>query len=128
MNVDTSLSGLEMVRKLEEFIKYRGYLKTNDLDNGTEFTSRLFKISEGASIGWHYIEPGKPMQNGAIESCNGGVRDKFLNQHGFISLQEAQNLAKGWREDYNKWRPHSALDGLSPEEFRKTYELKTINA
>ncbi|WP_158025031.1 integrase core domain-containing protein [Candidatus Protochlamydia sp. W-9] len=43
-------------------------------------------------------------------------------------MQEAQNLAKEWREDYNKWRPHSAPDGLSPEKFRKTYELKTINA
>jgi putative transposase len=129
MIVDTSLSGLRVVRELEELIKYRGYPRQIISDNGTEFTSRaILKWSEGASIGWHYIEPGKPMQNGTIESFNGRVRDEFLNQHWFISLQEAQNLAKEWREDYNKWRPHSALDGLSPEEFRKTYELKTINA
>ncbi len=51
-------------------------------DNGTKFTSRvILKWSEGASIGWYYIELGKPMQNGTIESFNGRVRDEFLNQH-----------------------------------------------
>ena len=67
------------------------------------------------------------MQNGAVESFNGKVRDEFLNQHWFISLKEAKELAESWRNDYNEQRPHSALDGLSPNEFKRTLEEKNKN-
>lgn len=123
MVVDTCLSGTRVVRELEDLIKARGVPKCIVSDNGTEFTSvAVLKWSEKRSVGWHYIEPGKPMQNGAVESFNGKVRDEFLNQHWFMSLREAKELAERWREDYNERRPHSSLGGMSPNEFKKSYE------
>ncbi len=109
MVIDTSLSGGRVVRELNELIKNSGKPKQIISDNGTEFTSMaVLKWSESMSVGWHYIEPGKPMQNGTVESFNGKVRDEFLNQHWFMSLKEAKELAESWREDYNERRPHSA--------------------
>lgn len=127
MVVDTSLSGARVVRELEEVIKFRGSPKRIISDNGTEFTSKavLNWIYE-KEIHWHYIDPGKPMQNGTIESFNGRVRDEFLNLHWFASLKEAQVLAEEWRRDYNERRPHSALEGMSPLEFKRAIEyMKT---
>lgn len=125
MVIDTSLSGMRVVRELEDLIKNRGKPEQIISDNGTEFTSAaILKWSENTSVGWHYIEPGKPMQNGSVESFNGKVRDEFLNQHLFINLNEAKELAERWREDYNEKRPHSSLKGLSPIEFKKNYEEK----
>lgn len=128
MVVDTSLSGARVARELDELIKNRGKPEQIISDNGTEFTSTaILKWSEEVSVGWHYIQPGKPMQNGTVESFNGKVRDEFLNQHLFISIKEAKKLAESWREDYNEKRPHSSLNGLSPNEFKKAYEEGLIN-
>lgn len=123
--VDTSLSGMRVARELEELVKRRGKPKQIISDNGTEFTSKaVLKWAENASLEWHFIQPGKPMQNGAVESFNGKVRDEFLNQQVFSNLREAKELAESWREDYNQNRPHSALGGLSPNEFKLANEEK----
>lgn len=128
MVIDTSLSGARVARELDELIEKRGKPEQIISDNGTEFTSvAILKWSEEASVGWHYIQPGKPMQNGGVESFNGRVRDEFLNQHLFLSIQEAKELAADWREDYNERRPHSSLNGLSPNEFKKAYEEEITN-
>lgn len=125
MVVDTSLSGARVVRELEDLVRHRGHPQQIISDNGTEFTSMaVLKWLENRSVKWHYIEPGKPMQNGAVESFNGKVRDEFLNQQVFLNLREAKELAESWRKDYNQHRPHSALDGLSPNEFKLAYEEK----
>lgn len=121
--VDTSLSGLRVARELDHIIREKG--KPNQIisDNGTEFTSKaILKWSQENFIDWRYIEPGKPMQNGTVESFNGKVRDEFLNQHWFISLNEARELAEKWREDYNQNRPHSSLKGFTPNEFKRSLE------
>ena len=123
MVVDTSLSGSRVVRELKELVEERGKPKQIISDNGTEFTSvAILRWTEESQVGWHYIQPGKPMQNGAVESFNGKVRDEFLNQHVFGSLKEAKCLANEWREDYNCKRPHTSLGGMTPYEFKKVYE------
>ena len=68
-------------------------------------------------VGWHYIAPGKPMQNGFVESFNGRLRDECLNEHLFAGLAEARRIIAEWRYDYNTTRPHTSLDGLTPNEF-----------
>jgi len=68
-------------------------------------------------INWHYITPGKPNENGFTESLNGKIRDECLNQHWFISLEEAKSIIEEWRIDYNSIRPHSSLGYLAPQEF-----------
>jgi len=64
-----------------------------------------------------FIEPGKPIQNAFIESFNGKFRDECLNEHWFVSLQDAREKIEAWRTDYNEVRPHSALGNRTPEEF-----------
>ncbi len=66
---------------------------------------------------WHYIAPGKPQQNGFVESFNGRFRDECLNEHLFSSLAAARRIIEAWRVDYNTERPHTSLDGLTPAVF-----------
>ncbi len=115
--VDTSLSGHRVIRTLERLIKKRGKPEGVLSDNGTEFTSNaVLRWCNEKQVGWHYIQPGKPQQNGYLESFNGKLRDECLNEHFFISLTEAQRLIEKWRKDYNECRPHSALNGRTPQE------------
>ena len=69
---------------------------------------------------WHYIAPGKPIQNAFIEGFNGPLRDEFLNEPLFSSLPHARSALSSWRSDYNDHRPHSSLGWLTPVEFALT--------
>ena len=92
--------------------------KTIVSDNGTEFTSMtILKWVQDTGIDWHYIAPGKPMQNGFVESFNGRMRDECLNEHLFDKLRHARNLIAAWRIDFNHHRPHTSLAGLTPAEY-----------
>ena len=94
-------------------------------DNGTEFTSMaILRWSQDRGIDWHYIAPGKPMQNGFIESFNGSFRDECLNETLFSSLAEARDRITDWKEDYNSQRPHSSLGNLTPDEFARKLALE----
>jgi hypothetical protein len=68
-------------------------------------------------LAWHYIEPGKPVQNAFIESFNSRLRDECLNEHVFLSLKEARATIEAWRYDYNHLRPHGSLGALTPNQF-----------
>ena len=54
-----------------------------------------------------------------IKSFNGRLRDECLNQHWFLSLDEARAVTEAWREDYNRVRPHGALGNRTPSEFAR---------
>jgi putative transposase len=84
---------------------------------GTELTSGAVLRWATARLGWHYIEPGKPVQNAFVESFNGRLRDECLNEHVFLSLAEARQIIESWRYDYNHLRPHGSLGALTPNEF-----------
>lgn len=87
-------------------------------DNGTEFTSRaILAWTEDLAVEWHYIAPGKPMQNAFAESFIGRLRDECLNEHLFRNLRQARQIIEQWRDDYNHQRPHTSLQGLTPVEF-----------
>ncbi len=78
---DTSLSGLRVTRELDALIRLRGKPMTVVSDNGTELTSMaVLKWRQEIGVDWHYIQPGKPMQNGFVESFNGSFRDECLNE------------------------------------------------
>ena len=116
--VDTSLSGERVARELDQIAEMRGYPCLVVSDNGTELTSNaILKWQEDRKVDWHYIAPGKPMQNGFVESFNGRMRDECLNEHLFDSLRHARNLVAAWRIDFNHNRPHSSLAGLTPHEY-----------
>lgn len=116
--VDTSLTGPRVVRELDRIGELRGYPRMLVSDNGTEFTSNaILAWQRDRDVEWHYIAPGKPMQNGFVESFNGRLRDECLNEHLFTNLKEARQIIEEWRIDYNTNRPHSSLNGLTPTEF-----------
>ena len=126
---DTSLSGFRVTRELTELIKQRGKPSTVVSDNGTELTSMaVLKWCQETGIEWHYIQPGKPMQNGFVESFNGSFRDECLNETLFTSLDEARTKIKEWKDDYNQNRPHSSLGNLTPNEYAKKITLQKMAA
>jgi transposase InsO family protein len=115
---DTSISGRRVVRELTELITHRGKPGMIVSDNGTELTCNAVLAWCGeAGINWHYIAPGKPMQNGYAESFNGRMRDEFLNETLFLSLHHARTAIAAWAQDYNQQRPHSALGYATPAAF-----------
>ena len=84
---------------------------------GPELTSGAVLRWATRRVAWHYIEPGKPVQNAFIESFNSKLRDECLNEYVFTSLGEARAIIEAWRHDYNYFRPHSSLGALTPREF-----------
>ena len=126
---DTSLSGSRVARELDAIIARRGRPNTILSDNGTEFTSAaILSWCQRTTVDWHYIAPGKPMQNGLIESFNGRFRDEFLNEVLFSTLTDARSQIAAWKEDYNQHRPHSPLGNIPPEEFAMKMRLEKLAA
>lgn len=125
---DTSLSGVRVARELDRVIRLYGKPQTIVSDNGTEFTSRvMLDWQSQTGVGWHYITPGKPQENGFIESFNARLRDELLNEEVFASLGDARRKLSLWRHDYNHIRPHSAHGGLTPAAVR-SLELRNGSA
>jgi len=115
---DTSLSGPRVIRELDRIAALRGYPAMVVSDNGSELTSNaMLRWQQEHGIAWHYIAPGKPTQNGFIESFNGRLRDECLNESVFTTLKEAIQIIEAWRIDYNTLRPHTSLGGLTPAAF-----------
>ena len=71
---------------------------------------------QDTGVEWHYTAPGKPQQNGVVESFNGRLRDECLNAHWFLSLADARTKIEAWRRDYNESRPHTSLGWMTPAE------------
>jgi putative transposase len=77
----------------------------------------ILKWCQETKVNWHFIAPGKPMQNGFVESFNGSFRDECLNETLFSSLTQARAAITVRKEDYNRNRPHSSLGNITPREF-----------
>ena len=116
---DTSLSGRRVARELDDIVRRRGRRPEMIIrDNGTELTSNAILSWAGETgVSWHYIAPGKPQQNGFIESFNGRLRDELLNETLFRSLPHARAVLEVWRRDYNEERPHSKLGWMTPRGY-----------
>jgi transposase InsO family protein len=115
---DVSISGARVARELSAIVATRGKPAMIVSDNGTELTSNaILTWSADMKIEWHYIMPGKPMQNGYVESFNGRMRDELLNESLFLGLADARCAIAAWVADYNNARPHSSLNYRTPAAF-----------
>jgi putative transposase len=118
LHADTALSGEKVALALSEIVRLRGAPQSIIVDNGTEFSSKamdLWAYSNGVHL--DFIRPGRPVENGYIESFNGRLRDECLNVEVFFSLADARRKLAIWLHDYNHHRPHSALADRTPSEF-----------
>ena len=115
---DTSSFGRRVVRELADLIAERGKPGMIVSDDGIELTSNAVLAWCGEmDVEWHYIAPGKPMQNGFCESFNGRMRDELLNETLFLRLAHARVEIAAWVEDYKREKPHSSLGYTTPVAF-----------
>jgi putative transposase len=126
---ETSISGARVARELDRIVENRGKPKTIVSDNGTEFTSNaVLRWADDHKINWHYIAPGKPMQNAFAESFIGRLRDELLNETLFRSLAHAREMLEAWRQYYNNSRPHSQLGWMSPAIYAAAQRSATLRS
>lgn len=116
--VDTSISGIMVAGCLDRLKDFRGLPEIIVTDNGPEFISKaLDEWAYRNKVRISFIRPGKPMENGFVESFNGRFRDECLNEHWFLNMQDARDRIEQWRNEYNTERPHSSLGMQTPSEF-----------
>lgn len=124
IEADRSLPAARLIRILEQLDDYRGLPQMIRVDNGPEFISfQLDQWCKKQGITLIFIQPGKPMQNGYVERCNGSIRSELLNAYIFTTLSEVRQKAAEWMDDYNRYRPHTSLGHLSPIDFKTKQAL-----
>jgi putative transposase len=129
VTADYGIGGQYVTRLLERAALFRGHPSTVRTDNGPEFTSRAFMAwTQSHGIRHILIQPGRPMQNGYIESFNGKFRDECLNEHWFETLPQARHAIAVWRTDYNEVRPHSSCRRMPPAKFAALHRQHAANA
>lgn len=118
IEIGQSLKGCDVVNALESLYEHYGIKPERiKVDNGPEFVSKeLDRWAYERKVTLNFSRPGKPTDNPFIESFNGSFRDECLNTNWFLSLHDARLKIDSWRRDYNTFRPHSSLQGLTPEE------------
>ncbi len=118
IHVAQRIRGYEVVQVLESIVKEHGRPKTIQVDNGPEFVSKDVDLwAYWNHVKLDFSRPGKPGDNAYIESFNARFRLECLNEHWFLSLEDAKEKIEEWRQDYNLNRPHSSLGNISPAEF-----------
>jgi putative transposase len=120
---DRALNGQQVALTLSQVVAERGTPESITADNGSEFASKAMDAwTYQYGVHLEFIRPGKPTDNGYIESFNGRLRDECLNVEMFFDLSDVREKLERWRLDYNQVRPHSALGDRSPEEFSRDWK------
>ncbi len=118
---DRSQTGEKVVQHMKRLVSLRGAPESITTDNGSEFAGQAMDAwAHQQGVQLDFIRPGRPVQNGYIESFNGRLRDECLNGEIFFNLADAREKLERWRRDYNQKRPHSALADRTPEEFKRS--------
>ena len=130
IRVGQSLRGGDVVAAMNRIKARHGTTPDRiQVDNGSEFISKaLDRWAYDHEVTLDFSRPGKPTDNPYIESFNGSLRDECLNVHWFLSLDDARAKIETWRRDYNAYRPHQSLDGLSPEMYLDEYHQNTTES
>ncbi len=126
IEVDTSITGTRVKAVLDRLSETRGLPRSITVDHGPEFEGQVLDAwAYQANVHLSFIRPGKPNENAYIESFNGKFRDECLNDHWFITMEQARRIIEEWRIEYNTERPHSSLGNLTPEEFAERCLART---
>jgi hypothetical protein len=118
--VDQGIRGDDVVRTLRAVIASRGQSERIQVDNGPEFVSKaLDRWAYEHGVELAFSRPGKPTDNAHIEAFNGRLRQECLNQHWFLSLDDAREKIEAWRTSYNETRPHGSFGWATPAEYAR---------
>jgi putative transposase len=129
LEVGFRLTGESVVNALHGVSRQRPLPRTITVDHGTEFTSKaLDQWAWENGVQLDFARPGKPTDNGLCESFNGRLRDECLNVNEFESIEQACITIECWRVDYNEQRPHGALGHLTPSEYAKSGQQRSLAA
>lgn len=127
LEADHSLTGERVAQVLERLSDLGCRPATLRMDNGPEFTGKALDAwARKRGVQLEFIRPGRPMDNGHIESFNGRLREECLDAQAFRSLADARRILETWRQDYNAVRPHGALAGMTPEEYRRAARVENL--
>lgn len=126
LKADRSMSGMKVAEALAEAKQERARLPESiTVDNGSEFSGRALEAwAMSSEVRLCFIRPGRPVENGFIESFNGRLRDECLNVEWFSSLEDARRKLAKFREHYNRERPHSSLADRTPAAFAALHQGK----
>ena len=123
---DHSQTGEKVVEQMKLLVAERGLPESITTDNGSEFGGKAMETwAYQAGVKLDFIRPGKPVENGFIESFNGRLRDECLNGELFFDLKDARQKLDKWRQDYNEHRPHGALADRTPSEFARSLRQRS---
>jgi putative transposase len=130
IEVKTSFKGINVAEVMESLkMKYGVTPQRIQVDNGSEFTSKDFdRWAQTNNVTLDFSRPGKPTDNPFIESFNGSFRDECLNTSWFLSLEDATEKIEAWRMEYNCFRPHSSLNGRTPDEVMEQHQTMPENS
>jgi putative transposase len=126
IEVDASIGRERVCRILDRLFVGRLLPATVIWDNGPEFAGTALDAWAGQhGVQLHFIQLGKPVQNACVESFNGKFRDECLNEHWFLTLQEARVVIEAWRREYNEERTHSTIGDMTPMKFIHNHQYRT---
>lgn len=122
MEADTSMNSKRITTLLDQLIEQHGKPIAIRTDNGPEFIGHIFlDWCHRRRIQHRFIQPGKPVQNCFVERFNGSYRKEILDAYVFYSLAELRSMTQKWKEEYNSYRPHDSLNGLTPDLYMEEY-------
>jgi len=130
LETNARIRGLDVVKTLKRITREHGFPRRIKVDNGPEFISKdLDRWAYWNHVELDFSRPGKPSDNALVEAFNSRFRQECLNQHWFLSLEDARLKLSHWQNEYNTERPHSALGYRTPQEGRiKTINVKAVAA
>lgn len=123
IRADQAMKGDDVVDAMYELTQIRICPKRIFLDNSSEFISKsLDRWAYENDVTLGFSRPGKPTDNALLESFNGSFRDECLSVNWFLSMDDARQKIEDWRQEYNDFRPHTALKNLTPNEYADQFQ------